>query len=283
MARIPSVTAFAHEPLAFAPHALRDLRRPSPAGHDSTRSRIPSRWTLRPTGKLTTRSPSATITMLASKSNGHELLENARHGEQRQRPFQIGLRASAPAVRGRRTRSVPGLQHGGQPDLRPRRPAATASSSTAAKSRRRQPVRPGRWSSRAGGPASRTGVCSPAGCCTSRTAESESPPGHSRTRRSPHRCGGTAPRRAAASSNRPTMCSSHTRARRSVRRRIEAHRANPHRTRRLGDHQPQLAASYYSYRFSLVHALLRLSAGRSADRGPPQILPIFRLSARRPV
>ena len=34
------------------------------------KSRIPSRWTLRPTGKLTTRSPSATLTMLASESNG---------------------------------------------------------------------------------------------------------------------------------------------------------------------------------------------------------------------
>ena len=55
-----------------SPAAAMRLRRPSsiPSAGTKHRSRMPSRWTFRPMGKWMTRSPSETITMLASKSNG---------------------------------------------------------------------------------------------------------------------------------------------------------------------------------------------------------------------
>ena len=122
----------------------------------------------------------------------HELLQDAGHRQQRQGPFDVGL----------------GLQHQLSVSVVPQRAGFPARRAVPVPSRRpaatlRRPRRRnraceargrGRWSSRAGGPANRTGVCNPAGYCISRTAGSESLPARFRIRRSPRRCGGTAPR-----------------------------------------------------------------------------------------
>ena len=102
------------------------------------RSRIPSRWTLRPTGKLTTRWPSATITMLASESNGTNSSRMQGTAKQGAAPRRCRPPSSAPAARGRRSpacgfsarREAPAAAR-----LRERR-----SSSTASKPGRAQPV-----------------------------------------------------------------------------------------------------------------------------------------------
>ena len=122
----------------------------------------------------------------------HELLQDAGNRKQGQRPGDVGLRLQHPlsvAVVAQRA----GFQHGGKPQpphgfraatLRRPRPRSRA---CAARGH-------GRSTSRAGGPANRRGACSPAGCCIFRTAESECLPARFRIHRSPHRCGGTAPR-----------------------------------------------------------------------------------------
>ncbi len=206
MARMPVIAAGAHEALAlgFHPgkHLRIGLRRHDAQVEDAVAVDVAADREAHDTLVVGDHHDARLVV------EAHELLQNAGHGEQRQRLPDVGF-ARGPAVRGRRSPAYGSSARRAVPAA-PRRHATRLR-----RPRRRTPaygVRArGRWSSRAGGPASRRAARSPAGCRISRTEGSGFRPARSRIRRSPRRSCGTAapaprhrrrPRRSARRSRR---------------------------------------------------------------------------------
>ncbi len=78
---------------------------------------MPSRWTLRPIGKVTTRLPVGDQHDAGFEIEGHELLQNTGHGEHRQ-SLSMSVSVFSTSCPWTVVPQRPGLQHGGQADLR---------------------------------------------------------------------------------------------------------------------------------------------------------------------